>query len=233
MPRQIKIHEHQAKQPDAFIEYSNKALIYVQTHSSKIAAVVGGIALIIAAGFGVKKYQEMQGEEAAEALASLNKDWGKLHPSANTPGKPEVAPPAPSKDIELGFAKRFSQLSDEYSSTSAGQLALVEAGHIYVKHGQYAEAETAYRALLKDVKAENSLYNPTLHALGLCLEQQGKTDEARGMFELLTKASSDLLKDSAFAHLANIADEQKKPEEAKAYRDKLKSTFPASPLIGQ
>ena len=84
----------------------------------------------------------------------------------------------------------FEAIADEYSATNTGDLAKAYAGISYAKMGNYEKA----LSYLNNYKGNDAMVGPAVtSAIGDCLVNTGKTEEAVSYFVKAAKSADDIL----------------------------------------
>ena len=95
----------------------------------------------------------------------------------------------------------FEQIINEYSSTKSGDLAKAYAGLSYARMGKFEEA----LKYLKDFKGGDDMITPAVQgAIGDCLVNTGKPQDAVSYFEKAAKSADDALLSPIFYKKAAI-----------------------------
>lgn len=151
---------------------------FLETYSKQIMIAVGAF-VIIACGYLAYQrfYIQPRNEEAKNAsykgqdYIAQRQDSLALYGDGN------------------GFVG-FEEIADEYGSTPAGNLAKAYAGICYANLGNYDKA----LSLLKDYSGKDEIFaNVVNGAIGDCLDNQGKSDDAISYYEKAAKGADDAI----------------------------------------
>lgn len=125
----------------------------------------------------------------------------------------------------------FVQIINEYGSTKSGDLAKAYAGLSYARMGKYEEA----LSYLKDFKGGDVMVTPAVHgAIGDCLVNTGKPEEAVSHFEKAAKSADDVLLSPIFYKKAAIVyRELKNYDKVISLFTTIKNNYMASPEAGE
>ncbi len=121
----------------------------------------------------------------------------------------------------------FEQIINEYGSTKSGDVAKAYAGLTYARMGKFEEA----LKYLKDFKGGDQMVTPAVQgAIGDCLVNTGKNDEAVSYFEKAAKSADDALLSPIFYKKAAIVyRELKKYDKVIELFTTIKNNYQASP----
>jgi tetratricopeptide (TPR) repeat protein len=101
----------------------------------------------------------------------------------------------------------FEAIINEYGSTKTGDVAKAYAGLSYARMGQYEKALD----YLKDFSGGDEMITPAVKgAIGDCLVNTGKVDEAVSYFEKAAKEAQDMLLSPIFYKKAALACREQK-----------------------
>lgn len=121
----------------------------------------------------------------------------------------------------------FIGIIDEYGSTPAGDLAKAYAGLSYARLGQYDNALT----YLNKFKGGDVMVTPAIKsAIGDCLVNTGKVEEAASHFEKAAKEADDaLLSPIFYKKAALVYRDLKKQDKVIELFTKIKNDYMSSP----
>ena len=177
----------------AWLESNKKSLLL-----AFIAAVVIGF------GIGIYRYSSDQKELAAsEALLKLKVSVGSTE-STN--------PPPPSA---------FLRVVEQYPGTGAAERAALLAGTALFTDGKYAEAQAQFSKFL-GTNAQSPFAATAAYGVAVCLEAQGKRDEALAAYQNLSvRYPGSSVLDEAKLATARINEAKNQPDLALRIYDEL------------
>lgn len=180
-----------------------KTEMFIEKYAKQIGIIFGAILLGVLGFFAYQQFvANPKNEEATLSYLAAQKNLseGKLEDAFG--GKSAANP---------GFKGTY----DQFSGTSAGQLAAYNAGLLKFKEGKYQEAYD----LLDKFSSDNKILMALKYgAMGDALANQNKNDDALAMLDKATSASDDPYTSYYFTRKAGIlALALKKNEAAKKY----------------
>ena len=180
-----------------------KTEMFIEKYAKQIGIIFGAILLGVLGFFAYQQFvANPKNEEATLSYLASQKNLseGKLEDAFG--GKSAANP---------GFKGTY----DQFSGTSAGQLAAYNAGLLKFKEGKYQEAYDLLDKFSSDTKILMAL---KYGAMGDALANQNKNDDALAMLDKATSASDDLYTSYYFTRKAGIlALALKKNDAAKKY----------------
>lgn len=223
-----------------------RALIFMRPHAIKIAAILGGVAVVLIA-FSVWSWYDQRREAAAtrlfgEAAADLQRPVMPSDPANPLPPPEPGEPPRFNSVQERANAAlaKLDQIEQQHGGADvAAHARLVRAGVLY-DLGRYDEAIAAWKRYLESADTPELRF-AALEGIGYAQEAKAlaATDpqakaaglgEALQTFEGLQPDEKGYYRDYALYHQARIKAEKGDREGAlKTYKDIL-DKFPASPL---
>jgi predicted negative regulator of RcsB-dependent stress response len=166
---------NQAEETLHQIEEGFDKLAHWTSENRVVLAIVVGVVLLAAAGADLyRSHRESAGDEASAALAQVRSDYLAAmgaEPGAMTfvePANPEVA-----RSTRERFVKEFESVGHEHAGTTAGALALLEAGSIHQELGAPHLAEEDWQAGLESTPEGSSLRALILQRLARAKEDAG------------------------------------------------------------
>lgn len=183
---------------------------FIEKHAKKIGAAFGILVLVVLGYFGYQHFiVEPKNEEATMAYLTAQKNL--------VEGKDDLA--LGGKATNPGFKGTV----DNFSGTSAAELSAYNAGLLEFKKGNY---QKAYDLLEKFSSKNKVLVALKYGAMGDCMVNLNKNDEALVQFEKAISASSDEYTSYYFTRKAGIlALAIKKNTEAKKYFSTIEEKF--------
>lgn len=196
-------------------EVLSKSEAWILKYKTQIVAAIAALVIIVVGCMAYNTYvAEPQEKEAAEAMFVAEglfaaQDFEK---ALNGDG------------VNLGFL----QITDEYGSTAAGNLAHAYAGMALAQLGRYEEAIDE----LKAYDSNDQLIGPAvLGTLGSCYAQTGDADAAAKYFvQAADEADSNSLSPFYLLQAGNIYEQQGNTSKALKLYEQIKNDYSTSSL---
>lgn len=169
MTRTKRITKKKLKEPDEFINTTEKAYLFVTHHLKKL--VMGGMAcfIILLAIFLFLRMEKGKDEEAYRKF-SLAMEF---YQRASSPYR-EAAPSEYKSILE-----KFDEVITKFPRTPSGKFAFLYKGNIHLRLSEFEEAIKAYQSFL-DKAGKEKLYR--LFAMeGLGYAYEGKKDDEKAL----------------------------------------------------
>jgi predicted negative regulator of RcsB-dependent stress response len=180
-----------------------KTEMFIEKYAKQIGILFGAILLGVLGFFAYQQFvANPKNEEATLSYLAAQKNLSEGKTQDAFGGKSAANP---------GFKGTY----DQFSGTSAGQLAAYNAGLLKFKEGKYQEAYD----LLDKFSSDNKILMALKYgAMADALANQNKNDDALAMLDKATSASDDPYTSYYFTRKAGIfALALKKNEDAKKY----------------
>lgn len=201
------------KEPDEFLTFSRKTLNYMMGHKKQLAAIAGGILLVLII-FAVVQYLGYRSEN--QAFARLSQIWGRYEAALEEKTAAEAYGTV---------APDFQELLDGYGNTEAGKMGRVMYANIAYEAGESDQAVAMYEQALASYKGDPDLRNLILSGLGYAHEQQEAYGESVSYFERITAGESAVLKSEAYFNLGRIYQLLNEPGKSRAAYEKILSDY--------
>jgi predicted negative regulator of RcsB-dependent stress response len=133
--------------------------------------------------------------------------------------------PVPGLDTPTAaMADQFAQVADDYSETSGGARAMMEAGQIYFEAGEFEKSRTMFQRLLAE-HPDFPLASAATVGVAASLEAEGKLAEATARYEeIVHGGTQDSTWPQARSALARLYTEQNHPDRAlDVYKEMLEA----------
>lgn len=203
------------REPDEFINMSNRAWSYARENKNTIMTV---ISVAVACIFLIAGYQIYSQFNNKKAFARYARDM-EWYDQAKKDEKGAV-PLEAVKEHADGFLKK-------YGGTPAGTLAKSTYAGIYFQEGDYSSASKLYESMLSDV-GDPGLKNITQCALAHSYEAAGDTDKAVASYQGIISSSNEIKKDEALFHLGLIYEQRGDSEKSREYYGQIVKDFSTS-----
>ena len=171
-----KVTKKKLKEPDEFITFTQKSLLFISKHRRKIIMASVILLLLILTFFTYQGWERKKEKEAYLKFTTAQEVY-------------QVAI-SPYREIESSKFKHLLELFNEvltkFPNTSSGKLSHLYKGHIYLHLGEFDEAIKAYQTFLEKWRGEKLFKIFAWEGLGYSFE--GKRD-----FEKATDAYQKVL----------------------------------------
>lgn len=189
-------------------------------------AVLGGVILAVTAVVAVGAvlyYDHLQAEKAMD----LHRQATRLYLERPV-GQPAKADENLKKAIGL-----YRQVVDQYSRTSAGQLATYELGNALVQANDLGGAIEVYKKYLATYQTNKALLGLVHQRLAFAHLLNGDWEQAAKQFAAVLEIPVALNKDQAIFELGKLEEAQSRPEGALARYQDLTKAYPSSPFAAE
>lgn len=214
-PARTPLRKH-LKEPDEFVSFTRRAILFVQTHSLALVLAAGTVAVIAGALVGWQWYARSQEAEASLPLAQSEQRFL----AARQSGRAE--------ELEAAL-KTFQEIALQYRRTYAAGYALLLSGDALYALGRYDQAVKTYQSLLE----QSAL--PELRALahlglGYSWEAKGEWQRALAAYQASAEAAIPAVRREALLGSGRTYEALKDPKKAlTAYEQALTG---GTPLAG-
>jgi tetratricopeptide (TPR) repeat protein len=176
------------KKPDQFVALTGEGVQWAGTHRQTVITwAIAVVVVVLALTGGISYYQHRSAAAATDFGAAMQTYQTPLVNAAQqVPPGMKTFPDAKTRAAAANA--QFLAVSDKYSLTASGKLALYFAGLTYIEEGQNANAETT----LKKVSSswDSSLSALAKMALAELYQQTGRDPQAIDLYNELTKADT-------------------------------------------
>lgn len=223
-----KHHPDSAAQTLDLIESRGDQLArWVAENRVLVLGVAAGI--LVAAGiWGLASQQMRQSrDESAAALAEVMGDYRVA--MGGTPGSLELAEPAnpeTARRIRTEYVALFTAMAAAHEGTTAGALALLEAGKLQQTLGEPEAAIASYESGLEQVGAEDPVRGFLLTRLASVYEAEGRWIEAGDTHSRAAEVADFPLRYEALADAARCYAQAGSTEQAVAAYARIESEAP-------
>jgi TolA-binding protein len=214
-------------------------------HHTRALAVVLAVSLgvLMAAALLMGRREQSSAEARNGIFLAEKAHETELKALMPPPAKPEDAkdakgakkPPAPQPGVEFTAldvntkfpqtVKAYREVIDRFKGTRSAFDARMALGHLYLEHGQAAQAEELFAPATQSAPRgmERGL---ALMALGLSREAQGKLKEASESFDQAVATGEEAVKGDALMALARTEEALHDTAKARATYDQVISQLP-------
>ncbi|MBN1830832.1 MAG: tetratricopeptide repeat protein [Deltaproteobacteria bacterium] len=208
------------KEPDEFLTFTEKAVLFIKEHDRKFKFIAGTIGVIILIYLGVNTgmgYINKKGQSAYNLAF-------RLMSAQNTDLSPE------SEEVKQA-GELFQEVLDDYSLSRVRQLALPELAYVKMVEKKYDEAIPLYQEFL-DKAPEKSPYQSLARiAIAACHEAKGEFEQAIEILNQVTAHADDLFKEQALFSLARIYRLAGQKDQAKEILQEFVEKYENSPFL--
>lgn len=206
------------KEPDEFISFSSRVIRHARENPKNYAAgaiVAVLVVLGVLAWFAYRSHQEAASHEAFEKAYQAYEEIAQQE-SVN----PEKLD---------GVLAQLDQVTKDYGSLPAGEMALLYSGHVLYKKNDYKGALERYSRMQKTNLVKGGLGPLVLYHTAMTRMALKEYDQALVLFDELSKDNNSPYRREAYSSVAKLYELMGKNKEAvQAYRQYLKM-FPEAP----
>lgn len=207
------------KEPDEFITLSSRALNFARENPRTITAaciVVVAAVVVAAVLYG---YQQRMKTLSHEQFQKVYREYRQA-----LDGKDPV-----KKEKLDELFKKFDTIVQEFPHQVAGESALLYSAHVLYQTGDYKGAMDRYTRMQSTSFMKKGLGGLILYHAAMTRLALKEYEEAKTMFDTLSKDGNSPYRREAFVAIASIYEAMGKNKEAvQAYRQYLKM-FPQAP----
>ena len=208
-----KIIKKKLKEPDEFITVTERVYLFVTSHA-KSMGVGGGTALILFLVIFFFQRWETKNAEDADQLLDAAVETYQIASSPYREG---------SLQEHKTVLERFNEVVTKFSKTSAGKLALLYKGNIYLRLGEFDEAIKAYDSYLEKAGKEKLYRAFAAEGLGYAYEGKRDCEKAIQAYQQVVRLAEGFQLASAYLGLGRCYEKMGKTREAlEEYRNFLK-----------
>lgn len=188
---------------DDFATFAEKSYAWTMVHWRKVVAASAAFIVIFALALGAYEYHVWKENKGAQALAVATTKQGSEQMDALTDVATRYARTAAGREAMLLLGNRwlgegnsdnallwFGEAADRSGSYPILKTyALHQLGHIHAEAGEWEEAEQAYERAAQT--KGNIIKMLSTYEEARCLEELGKYDKARSLYEGVIASSDD------------------------------------------
>jgi predicted negative regulator of RcsB-dependent stress response len=207
------------KEPDEFLTATGATIRYLRANPRQVIAVCLILIACSVAVLGYYAYSKHVARVSHELFRDALTEY-------ETVFQNEKAASAEKVDELLS---RFEQISQQYGSLPAGEMAILYSGHILFNKNDLNGALEKYRKVETTSLAGEGLLELFWYHIAKTRSALGDYDKAMALFEKLSKDSDSPYRRDAYANIARIYElTERRKEAVQAYRQYLKM-FPEAP----
>ena len=218
---------------DEFVGFWEKLAKKAEPYARAIAITAVTAAVLIAVVWAISSWMEKKSQAATEAFGRAVRIYEADLITADEPVKSDEINPVPRFKTEQERAEATLQALDAFDkkykkAATARQAMLFRAG-VYFDLGRWDDAAAAYEKFLEDTHP-SPLIAVGREGLGLVREQQGKLDEALGLYQQIEPKVGDYYRDRALWDQARVWRKKGDKKKAAELLKQLVQKVPGSPL---
>jgi tetratricopeptide (TPR) repeat protein len=207
------------KEPDEFLSFSARVILYVKENSRQMVALVLLIMACSAAAVSYNSYRTSRERNSHELFLRALRAYEETL---------EAEEPVSQVKLEALLAQ-FDYLVSQYGSLPAGEMAQLYAGHVLFKKEDYHGALERYLKMESTSLANQGVRQVFWYHIAETCMALKDYDQAMALFDKLSKDTDSPYRREAYASIARIYElTDRKKEAVQAYRQYLKM-FPEAP----
>lgn len=218
MAKTKKTRKELLKTNDDFINFSSRAIIFLNEHRRQFKIAGYCLLAIILIYIGIYYYLKKENEQAHDIY---NIAYSSLSNNMN--------PDADKEDLAIS-KENFTRIIEEYSISGVSRLAIPELAYIDFLEKNYDSAIARYQDFL-DKTPEEPYRSLTTIALSVCYEEKGEYEKAISTLENLLSGPDDFFKEQAMLSLARVYRLQNDFEKSNEVLGEFIEKFPASTFM--
>lgn len=207
------------KEPDEFLTFSGKAILYIRENPRHALAVTILIVACLVGGVAYHTYRNHRETTSHELFLQASRDY-EVAMNAAEPASPEK--------LDKLLAQ-FDNIANNYGSLPAGEMALLYSGHVLSMKKDYQGALKRYLQVESTQLSREGLKELFWYHIAQTRMALKEYDQAADLFHTLSKDTDSPYRREAYVAIARIYELTDKTKEAvQAYRQYLK-VFPEAP----
>ncbi len=199
-----KIPKKKLKEPDEFITFTQKSILFLKDHYKKITIFSIIILLIIVSTIIYFKLEERKEIQAQKVFDQAIESYRIAGSTSNESSLKEY-----KNTIE-----KFDKVISQFPKTSSGKISLLYKGNIHLRLGEYKEAINSYNEFLKKGIKEKIYRVFALEGLGYAYEGKGDYNNAIEVFNKITEIGEGFEVTNAYLHLGRCKERLGRNKEA-------------------
>ena len=208
------------KEPDEFLTFTEKAILFAKEHDREFKYIAGAVAAVLIIYLGVNTgmgYINKKGQSAYNMAYNLMV-------AQNMNLTPESEELKQSEEF-------FQKVLDDYGFSKASRLALPELAYIKVVEKKYDEAIPLYQEFLDKAPGKSPYKSLARIAIAACHEAKGELDQAIEILTQVTAKEDDLFREQALFGLARIYRLAGQKDKAKEILEEFVEKYQGSPFL--
>lgn len=215
-----KITKKKLKEPDEFIDFTEKTFRFITNHPKQLAAGGGIVFVILLSIFLFSQWEKKNEEDAHREFGLVVENYQ------------EVSSPyregSPSEYKNL--LEKFDEVIKKFPRTSWGKLSSLYKGNIHLRLGEFEEAIEAYQTFLQKGGKEKLFRLFAMEGLGYAHEGKKDYQKALNAYQETLETGGSFKMADAYLNIARCYEKLGKNKEAfENYKTFLKIS-PKSPM---
>lgn len=200
-----------------------EANAWIDQHAPKLWIGLLGAVVIAIAALGFSAFQDRRDREAGSLLiAAVTTSEGLIvAPDETQPEDPVLPVFSSAKERDEKALGQYQDVKNKFPDSLAGTYARLGVANTLLSQGKYAEAATAFDALLKEDAKDTFVRFRALEGAGYALESQQKYAEARQRFEALSQLQNGAYRTIGDYHRARMLVAEGNRDEARKLLEAL------------
>jgi len=204
------------KEPDEFLTFSAKAILFATNNKKQIAFALVGLLIVVLALAGFRYFSILSDRKAYAVF-----EQG-LRPYLDQISKGEL--PA----FEETAGEKFEEVLKDHPSTSGGRLSLLLYADINYHKGAYDKAIELYQRVVKAFEEEAIIRILAWNGLAYAFEGKKDYKTAAQFFEKIIEAKGAFMKADAYFNMGRMHEALEHREKALAAYEKVVQDYPES-----
>lgn len=212
---------------DEFISLSARIWNAAQPYMRQIGYAAAATGVVLGIAWGVSGWMNGARQEATEQFGRVVRMYEADTLGADEKAKPEDEVPRfkTAKERADATLAELDKLDKAHGSSAVAKKARSLRAGILFDQGKFAEAADLWRKVADESDAADPVKVLARESVGLCLEAQGKLDDALNVFKEIESAGGGFLKDRAQFNQARVlAAKGSKADAEKLYKGLLERT---------
>ncbi|MEW6374206.1 MAG: tetratricopeptide repeat protein [Thermodesulfobacteriota bacterium] len=199
-----KITKKKLKEPDQFLNLTQKAFLFITHHLKKIVA--GGITVfvVLLAIFFFQRWEERKEEDAYRKLSLAVE----IYQMVSSPYRERS-----SSDYK-NILEKFDEVIHLFPRTSSGKISFLYKGNIQLQLGEFEEAIKAYQTFLQKAGKEKLYRLFAMEGLGYAHEGKKDYEKALSAYQKIVKEGESFQSAGAYLNMGRCYEKLGKNKEA-------------------
>jgi tetratricopeptide (TPR) repeat protein len=218
---------------DEFIDFWSRLFRKVEPYMRAIGYTIGSAVLVWFAVYGISGYFEGKAQAAAEQFGRAVRiyDADLITEEAAPKGEDEIPRFKTEKERADATLAALDELDKKWSGSEVARDALVFRAGVHHDLAKYDEAVALYRKFLDALKGKEIPLSPMAkEGMGLCLEAQGKLDDALKAYQMIEPKTGDFYRDRALYGQARVYKKKGDKKKAQELYTQILAKMPQSTL---
>lgn len=219
MKKKSKVTKKKLKGTDEFINFTERTIKFIDRNGRKIIKVGTIIVFLIIAFFIYQRWEKGKEEESYQNFSSVLGIYQVISSSNQEVHQSEFK----------NLIDKFNEVINKFPNTTSGKIALLYKGNIFLRMGEFDEAEKNYQAFLKKMKKEKLYKFFALEGLGYCYEGKKDYERALNTYKEALEIGRDLVGRNIYINIGRCYEKLGRKKEAlENYRSFLNASRKSS-----